>query len=84
VPVHDVNCACKLVRRALVADADARATGGAISAELLVHVVRHGAHVVEVAVPHYPRGAGRASGGSPRVALRAFAELAALWWRRGS
>ena len=82
VPVRDVNCAAKLVRRRLLADLDARTEGGAISAELLVHLVRRGARIVEVAVPHHPRRTGRASGGSPRVALRAVVELAGLWWRR--
>ncbi|HXJ36121.1 MAG TPA: glycosyltransferase family 2 protein [Candidatus Eisenbacteria bacterium] len=83
VRVRDVNCAFKLVRRALLDDLDAHATGGAISAELLRHLARRGARIVEVPVPHFARRAGRASGGSPRVALRAFAELAALWWRQG-
>jgi glycosyltransferase involved in cell wall biosynthesis len=80
--VRDVNCACKVVRRDLVADLDARSTGGAISAELLLHLVRRGARVVDVPVPHHPRRAGTASGGKPGVALRAFAELAQVWWRR--
>jgi len=81
IPVRDVNCAVKLFRRRLLDGFDARAEGGAISAELLAHLVGRRARLVELAVPHYPRQAGRASGGSPRVALRAFAELAALWWR---
>jgi glycosyltransferase involved in cell wall biosynthesis len=81
VPVRDVNCAVKLFRRSLVDAGALRADGGAISAELLAHLVRCRARVVELAVPHLPRRAGRASGGSPRVALKAFTELAAVWWR---
>ena len=81
VPVRDVNCAVKLFRRGLVDEGALRADGGAISAELLVQLVRRRARVVELAVPHLPRRAGRASGGSPGVALKAFAELAAVWWR---
>jgi glycosyltransferase involved in cell wall biosynthesis len=80
--IRDVNCACKLLRRDLVEDLDARSTGGAISAEVLLHLVRRGARVVDVSVPHYPRRAGLPSGGRPGVALRAFAELAQVWWRR--
>jgi hypothetical protein len=79
--VRDVNCAVKLFRRNLVDDGALRTDGGAISAELLAHLVRRRARVVELAVPHLPRRAGRASGGSPRVALGAFTELAAVWWR---
>jgi len=81
VPVRDVNCAVKLFRRGLVDDGALRADGGAISAELLAHLVRRRARVVELAVPHLPRRTGRASGGSPRVALKAFTELAVVWWR---
>jgi glycosyltransferase involved in cell wall biosynthesis len=81
VPVRDVNCAVKLFRRSLVDDSTLRADGGAISAELLAQLVRRRARVVELAVPHLPRRAGRASGGSPRVALKAFTELAVVWWR---
>ena len=81
VPVRDVNCAVKLFRRSLVDAGALRVDGGAISAELLAHLARRRARVVELAVPHLPRRAGRASGGSPRVALQAFTELAAVWWR---
>jgi glycosyltransferase involved in cell wall biosynthesis len=81
VPVRDVNCAVKLIRRSLLDGVDARAEGGAISAELLAHLVHRGARVVELPVPHLPRRAGRASGGRPGVALRALAELAMVWWR---
>jgi glycosyltransferase involved in cell wall biosynthesis len=80
--VRDVNCGCKLVRRTLITDFPARSDGGAISAELLAHLARRGARIVEVAVPHHPRRTGRASGGRPRVALRALADLALLWWSR--
>ena len=80
-PVRDVNCAVKLMRRNLLDDFVPRAEGGAISAELLAHLVRRGARLIEVPVAHHPRRAGRASGGNPRVAMRAVAELAALWWR---
>jgi glycosyltransferase involved in cell wall biosynthesis len=81
VPVRDVNCAVKLFRRSVLDGIDARADGGAISAELLAHLVRRRARVIELPVAHHPRRAGRASGGRPGVALRACAELAMLWWR---
>jgi len=81
VRVRDVNCAVKLFRRSLVDDGALRADGGAISAELLAQLVGRRARVVELAVPHLPRRAGHASGGSPGVALKAFTELAAVWWR---
>jgi glycosyltransferase involved in cell wall biosynthesis len=73
--VRDVNCGFKLfptrVGRALHAD------GALISTELVLRARRAGYTIVEVGVPHYPRRAGQATGASPHVVLRAFAEL----WR---
>jgi glycosyltransferase involved in cell wall biosynthesis len=78
VPVHDVDCAFKLVRRDLVADLVLTSTGALISTELLVRVSARGAQVRELAVEHRPRVAGESSGASPRVVLRAFRELGPL------
>jgi glycosyltransferase involved in cell wall biosynthesis len=78
VPVHDVDCAFKLVRRDLLADLVLTSSGALISTELLVRVSARGAHVRELAVEHRPRVAGSSSGASPRVVLRAFRELGPL------
>jgi hypothetical protein len=43
-----------------------------------VRARQHGARVVEVAVHHFPRTAGRQTGARPRVVLRAFMELLAF------
>ncbi len=78
LPVHDVDCAFKLVRRDLVADLVLTSTGALISTELLVRVTARGARIHELAVAHRPRVAGRSSGASPGVVLRAFRELGPL------
>jgi glycosyltransferase involved in cell wall biosynthesis len=78
VPVHDVDCAFKLVRRDLVADLVLTSTGALISTELVVRVAARGARIRELAVEHRPRVAGESSGASPRVILRAFRELGPL------
>jgi len=81
VTVRDTNCGFKLMRTALVAALDLQASGAVISAELLVKARRRGAVMAEVAVTHLPRRWGRQTGGSLRVLLRAYLELARLWWR---
>lgn len=73
--LRDVNCAFKLLRRSALADVDLTADGAGISAELLATLVARGRRIVEVPVGHYPRRRGRASGGSPRVVVRAWPEL---------
>jgi cellulose synthase/poly-beta-1,6-N-acetylglucosamine synthase-like glycosyltransferase len=78
LPVRDVNCAFKLVRRDALAGIDPEASGAMISAELLAHMVQRGCTIVELPVTHLPRRAGTPSGAAPRVVLRAFLELLRL------
>jgi glycosyltransferase involved in cell wall biosynthesis len=78
LPVRDVDCAFKLVRREQVQDIALVSSGAMISTELLVRCLADGARVKELAVRHRPRTAGRQSGNHPRVIARAFRELAAL------
>lgn len=72
---RDVDCAFKLFRRRVWTSLRVEARGATFSAELLVKARRAGFHVKEVAVRHYPRAAGTATGANPRVIARAFAEL---------
>ena len=60
--VSDVDCACKLYRRAALEGLSVESGGAFFSAELLIKLGAAGRTVVEVGVPHYPRTAG-----SPRV-----------------
>lgn len=78
LPVRDVNCAFKLVRRDALANVDPQACGAMISAELLARLVQRGCSIVEMPVTHRPRRAGTPSGAAPRVVLRAFVELLRL------
>src|SRR4051794_9375519 len=78
VGVRDVDCAFKLMRgrpaRALRLSSD----GAMISTELLVRARAAGWRITEAGVHHRPRVAGEATGGDPRVVLRAFRERRAL------
>lgn len=74
--VRDVNCAFKLVPKALVRVSDLQSDGALISAELLAEAQRARLRIVECPVSHYPRVAGRQTGASLPVVGRALLELA--------
>ncbi|HEY6759695.1 MAG TPA: glycosyltransferase family 2 protein [Baekduia sp.] len=76
--VRDVDCAFKLMRRDLVQALPLQADGAVVSTELIVRARMAGARIGELGVTHRPRAAGRSSGASPAVVLRAFRELRAL------
>lgn len=78
VPVRDVDCAFKLVRRDVLTACRLESSGAMISTELLVKSLAAGARLRELGVHHRPRVAGEQSGASPRVVMRAFLELAGL------
>ena len=81
LPIRDVDCAFKLIRRDLLQSIDLRSSGAMISTELVVRCIAAGGRLVELGVHHRPRVAGKQSGASPRVVARAFWELLRL--RRG-
>jgi hypothetical protein len=60
------------------------APGALINTEIQAKARRRGATLTQVGVHHYPRVAGEATGGSPRVILRAMRETIVLWWRMRS
>lgn len=76
LPIHDVDCAFKLLRADLLRSFELTADGAMISTELVVRLIRAGARIEERDVVHMRRTAGRQSGLSPRVVARAFRELA--------
>jgi len=75
LPVHDVDCAFKLVRRDLLEHVELVSSGAMISTELIARCLKSGAHLQELGVHHRPRTAGEQSGTNPRVVVRAFREL---------
>lgn len=75
VPLRDVDCAFKLMRREVVQPLPLTAEGAMVSTELVTRALGAGARVTELGVTHRPRPAGRPTGASPRVVLRAFREL---------
>lgn len=80
IPIRDVNCGFKAYRRAFLEPLlpELCSTGALINVEMLARARRRGARVREVGVHHYPRIAGRQTGGNPAVIVRAVRELIAL------
>jgi len=81
--VRDIDCACKLFRRAALEGVRVESGGAFFSAELLIKLRARGRSIVEVGVPHYPRTAGSATGAKPQVVFRAvrdFWRLRLLMW----
>jgi glycosyltransferase involved in cell wall biosynthesis len=78
LPVRDVDCAFRLVRRELLQRLDLRASGALVGTELVVKSRAVGARVAEVPVHHRPRVAGRQAGSGPRLAAGTLRELADL------
>lgn len=79
VHLRDIDCAFKIFDGAMLRSLDLSAPGALINAEIQAKLRRQGATVVQVGVHHYPRVAGTATGGSPRVILRAMWETIVLW-----
>ena len=83
--VRDVDCACKLFRRAALEGISVESGGAFFSAELLIKLRAAGRRIGEVGVPHYPRTAGSPTGAKPQVVIRAMRDFWALrvrLWRR--
>lgn len=73
--LRDIDCAFKLYKRAIFNDLKMESTGALISTEVLARAARKGYRITERGVHHYPRTAGKQTGGNLKVILRAFREL---------
>jgi glycosyltransferase involved in cell wall biosynthesis len=82
--VRDVDCACKLFRRAALDGIRVESGGAFFSAELLIKLHARGRSIVEVGVPHYPRTAGSPTGAKPSVIWRAVKDFWSLRLRMWS
>jgi glycosyltransferase involved in cell wall biosynthesis len=74
----DVDCACKLFRRASLRSLRVESGGAFFSAELLIKLRAAGRTVVEVGVPHYARTVGSPTGARPTVVFRAVRDFWSL------
>jgi glycosyltransferase involved in cell wall biosynthesis len=73
--IRDIDCAFKLYKREIFDKIELSSTGALIDAEILARAVRKDYRIAQKGVHHYPRTAGKQSGASVRVIIRAFKEL---------
>lgn len=78
--VKDINCSMKIIKRKILNRINLTSKQGFIDAELLIKLEGH--PIKEVEVSHFSRLFGKASGGSLRVVLGTFFEMAKLYFRK--
>ncbi len=76
--LRDIDCAFKLYKRVIFDNITMESRGALIDTEILARAARKGYKITQRGVHHYPRTAGRETGGSPKVMLRAFKEVIKL------
>jgi hypothetical protein len=79
LPVSDVDCDFRLVRRSLVDRLSLRSNSGSICVELVKQAQRAGGAFREVSVHHYPRQFGQSQFFTPARILRTYSDLAIMW-----
>jgi glycosyltransferase involved in cell wall biosynthesis len=81
VHLRDIDCAFKIFDGDLIRSLQLSCPGALINTEIQAKARRQGARLQQVGVRHFPRIAGEATGGSPRVIVRAMKETIVLWWK---
>jgi glycosyltransferase involved in cell wall biosynthesis len=81
LPITDVDCDFRLVRRSILDRIQLTSNSGSICPELVKKAERAGATFREVSVHHYARRSGGSQFFRPGRILRTYADLALLWLR---
>lgn len=81
VHLRDIDCAFKVFDGNLIRSLQLSSPGALINTEIQAKARRQGARIQQVGVRHFPRIAGEATGGNPRVIARAMKETVVLWWK---
>lgn len=81
IHLRDLDCAFKIFHGDLLRSLKLTSGGALLNAEMQAKLRRHGATIQQVGVPHHPRIAGTATGGSVKVILKAMGGMVALWYR---
>jgi glycosyltransferase involved in cell wall biosynthesis len=87
LPIRDVDCDFRLLRRSAIQSIDLVSTSGVVCAEMGYKLHRAGCHFVETPVRHYPRLHGQSQFFTLRRVARTAYDFFALWlrlviWRR--
>jgi glycosyltransferase involved in cell wall biosynthesis len=81
LPITDVDCDFRLIRRNILDRIQLTSDSGSICSELVKKAERAGATFREVSVHHYARRSGGSQFFRPGRILRTYADLAVLWFR---
>jgi glycosyltransferase involved in cell wall biosynthesis len=81
VPVRDVDCDFRLIRRDVFDRIRLTEDSGLICVELMAKIGLAGCRVAEVPVHHYHRMHGKSQFFNFRRVLRVFVNMLGLWWR---
>jgi glycosyltransferase involved in cell wall biosynthesis len=79
LPIRDVDCDFRLIRRRILDRIELRSTSGSICVELVKHAQRAGAEFREVSVHHYARRFGESQFFRPSKIVGTYLHLAAVW-----
>ena len=81
LPIRDVDCDFRLIRRSAVAPLKLTVTSGAICVELVHQLHRSGCRFAEAPVHHYPRPHGRSEFFTPGRVIHTAVDFLRLWVR---
>lgn len=81
LPIRDVDCDFRLIKRSAIRSIDLTSSGGAICIELIYKLRRSGCAFAETPVHHYPRAHGRSQFFTPRRVARTVRDFCMLWLR---
>jgi glycosyltransferase involved in cell wall biosynthesis len=80
LPVTDVDCDFRLIRRSIVERLTLRSSSGSICVELVKQAQRAGAQFREVSVHHYERRSGESQFFTPGRIFRTYLDLLVMWF----
>lgn len=81
IPVRDVDCDFRLIRRRALGRVNLTENSGLICVELLAKLSRAGLRIRQVPVHHYHRMHGKSQFFNVARVARVFLAMAGLWWR---
>ncbi len=81
IKVKDVNCAFRFFRKSFLDSITIESEGAMINHEIWVKAHRRNMRIKELPVTHLPRQEGKQTGADPKVIVKAFKELFALYKR---
>jgi glycosyltransferase involved in cell wall biosynthesis len=87
LPIRDVDCDFRLMRRSAIQGIDLVSTSGVVCTEMIYKLKRAGCRFTEAPVNHYPRLHGQSQFFTLRRVAKTLADFFALWlklvvWRR--